>query len=105
MQRSLVEFARAEINRNRQTKHLSGIELEQLAFVGIQEYFESDIKQLASILHWNKTPETLFHNKTEIAYGEISQDVLEEIHQLNLPDVELYEAALKLRGLKRMPSK
>lgn len=101
MQRSLVEFARAEINRNRQSKHLKGISIEKLAFVGIQENFDADVHELAAVLKWNKIPEVLFHNKTESYPVEISPEVLEEIYQLNLSDVELYEQALLFRGLNR----
>jgi len=100
MQRSVLEFARAEINRNRQTKHLKGIDLEELAFAGIQENFQSDLKVLAKILGWNNVPELVYHNITESPKAEISTDIIEEIYQLNLPDVELYQRALLLRGMK-----
>jgi hypothetical protein len=102
MQRSLVEFARIEMNRNRQSKQLRGVTLDKLAFVGIQEYFETDIKILAGILKWNKMPDALFHNKTKSIRAEIPAEVEEEIQQLNRGDVELYEEALRLRGLNRI---
>jgi hypothetical protein len=38
LERSLLEFARAELNRNRAARFLDGLKLEDLAFVGVCEH-------------------------------------------------------------------
>ena len=57
MQRTLIEFARDEENRDRMSKFLSGVELEKLAFVGIQEHYSEDLSTLAQQLGWNMVTE------------------------------------------------
>lgn len=100
MQRSLIEFANAEINRNRQSKFLKGISLQELAFAGIQENFEIDLRLLSQTLGWKSVPEMLYHNVTaEREERHIPEDIANEIKALNAEDVKLYEEALNLRGL------
>jgi hypothetical protein len=100
MQRTLPEFARAEINRNRMAKFLNGIDLRDLTFIGIQEQFETDLPLLAAKLKWPKVPEVLYHNVTsEKEVRQIPYDVAEEIRALNAEDVKLFEEAMVLRNL------
>lgn len=98
MQRSLPEFARAEINRNRMSKFLNGVELKNLTFIGIQEQFEIDLPLLAAKLKWPRVPVVLYHNVTsEKENRQIPDDLAEEIRSLNAEDVRLYEEAMALR--------
>ncbi len=97
IQRTLIEYARAEINRNRQSKFLAGSELKDFQFVGIQEFFDSEITRLAAVLKWKKIPEVLHHNKTPEVRGVISEEVLDEIRSLNMEDILLYDEALRIR--------
>ncbi len=96
MQRTLIEYARADINRNRQSKFLAGSKLEDFQFIGIQEYFDQEIVRLAGVLNWKYIPEVLHHNKTPETRSTISADIIEEIRTLNMEDVKLYEAALHI---------
>ena len=95
MQRTLLEYAEDELNRNRISKFLHGTPLEQLAFVGIQEYYTEDLQVLAKLLKWTDFTE-FKHNVTASKY-EVSPEERAEIAALNDLDVKLYDAALKLR--------
>ena len=98
MQRTLLEYAHAEVNRNRQSKFLSGSQLTDFNFIGITEYFEDELKRLAGILNWDHLPELLIHNKTGVGAGELSKNIVDEIRQLNMEDEELYNEALQIRN-------
>jgi len=97
MQRSLLEYARDEKNRNRQYKFLDGISLTEFDFVGIQEDFEADLREIANILNWGKYPMPLYQNKTSRKKNELAEEVIKEIEALNSLDMELYRRALVLR--------
>jgi hypothetical protein len=96
MERSLIEYARAEINRNRMSRFLEGLSLERLFFVGVQEYFSEDLKYLAKLLEWD-TYEEYFHNTTSEQKQNVPKEVRKEIEMLNSEDMKIYELALKLR--------
>lgn len=100
MQRTLIEYARAEINRNRQAKFLAGRNAETFDFIGIQEYFDDEIKRLAAVLEWKSLPKSLHHNKTSMEAAVIPEEVLQEIRALNMEDMKLYEEALRMREHK-----
>jgi len=100
MQRTLLEYARDELNRNRQCKFLEGITLDQFDFVGIIEDFETDLVHAANILGWPKIPIPIHQNKTPLKKPELPEHILNEIKALNSRDIELYQEALKLRGKK-----
>ncbi|MEM9916856.1 MAG: sulfotransferase family 2 domain-containing protein [Bacteroidota bacterium] len=96
MQRSLMEYARDEVNRNRQHKFLDGIRLSELAFVGIQEHYSDDLLALAQLFDWPAFEE-LHHNRTAQKRRAVSEAERSEIAQLNALDMALYEEALNLR--------
>ncbi len=97
MQRTLIEYARADINRNRQSKFLEGSSLNDFQFIGIQESFDSEIARLAAVMKWEKIPEILYHNRTPETRSAISAEVLDEIRSLNMEDIWLYSEALQIR--------
>jgi hypothetical protein len=98
IQRSLLEYARHEINRNRQFKFLEGSECTDFAFIGIQEYFEQDLKELRQVLNWQKPPRLIHQNKTPKVRPPLDREILEEIAQLNSLDLALYQKVLAFRG-------
>jgi hypothetical protein len=97
MQRTLIEYSRAEINRNRQAKFLRGSRLTDFDFVGIHEHFPDELSRLGRILNWKQQPETLFQNKTPRKDQPHPPDLLHEIEELNKDDMALYEEALRIR--------
>lgn len=100
MQRSLIEYASADNNRNRMSKFLEGKALEDFLFVGIVEYFSDDLVDLSNILDWDNYKE-LKYNVTGAKKRDVSVDIREEIKKLNLKDVELYQTACDLRNRRR----
>ncbi|MEL6866383.1 MAG: sulfotransferase family 2 domain-containing protein [Bacteroidota bacterium] len=95
MQRSLLEYAHAQVNRNRIGKFLRGTELEDLHFIGIQDYFSEDLHQMAKAMNWGGITE-LRHNITGSKY-EVSEADRQKIAELNETDMALYEKALRIR--------
>jgi hypothetical protein len=100
MEKNLEEFAQAERNRNRMSKFLEGLRLEDLFFVGIQEHFSEDLNDLAKMLHWRRTAE-FRHNTSQEQRVPVNNDIKEQIRELNEEDVKVYEEALHLRKLRR----
>lgn len=101
MQKTLLEFSRIESNRNRQSKFLKSIELDEFDFVGITENFEKDLGKLAEILNWHTIPKTVHRNKTKSGEkpDNFDLEVLQEIAELNRMDMDLYEKVLELRKI------
>lgn len=108
---SLLEFAQLDEIRNFMSKYVVNHSLEDFFFVGIQEYFEEDIKILSSIMRWNNPP--LPPAKMTNSYPEykqlVSQTLSDEslmvkLNQLNAQDIHLYQHALELRKIKTRDS-
>jgi len=105
LQKTLIEYARVDVNCNRMSKFLKGIELEELAFVGIQEYFDEDLlylSQLLGLTNIESLKENVTNNPRRV-FNEINKEVIDEIKELNIEDIELYEKGLSLRK-KRVQS-
>jgi len=95
MQKTLIEYANAEPNRNRMSSFLKGSILEDFLFIGIMDHYEEDLKYLASILGWGEYTE-LQHNIT-VDKPEVDEETLSIIKELNSKDIEIYKSALKHR--------
>ncbi|WP_187271157.1 sulfotransferase family 2 domain-containing protein [Neolewinella aurantiaca] len=100
MQRSLLEYARDEINRNRQHKFLEGMLLEDFKFVGVQEHYTDDLAELGLRLGWKEVKETAV-NITAREKPAVSDETRAEIARLNERDMALYEQALHLRSRRK----
>lgn len=100
MQRSLMEYAHDEMNRNRMSKFLSGLEPEDLFFIGITDYYSEDLNDLAQLLHWQNVTEHRV-NVTGRKSNAISEKDRAIIHDLNKMDVELYQKAIQLRAQRK----
>ncbi|RMG05891.1 MAG: hypothetical protein D6726_00495 [Nitrospirae bacterium] len=96
MEKTLIEYARADINRNRMSKFLEGLNLEDLLFVGIQEYFSEDLDYLAEVLGWEGYEE-YFHNASSEQKKPVSEELRREIQLLNDEDMKIYRKAMELR--------
>ena len=99
MQRSLLEYARNEISRNRMYKFLDGMPIENFKFIGIQEHYEEDLDDLMKILSIDKYPSYQV-NITGKKYN-VSEETIEEIKSLNELDMQLYEGAIILRNQRK----
>ncbi|MBU2649754.1 MAG: sulfotransferase family protein [Bacteroidetes bacterium] len=99
MQKSLIEYARNEISRNRMSKFLEGANLEKFFFTGIYEHYNEDMQDFAQLLGI-KDFEIFQHNITG-RKEEVDTGILEEIRSLNADDYELYNFALEIRKKRR----
>lgn len=95
MQRSLLEYAADEMNRNRQHKFLEGRALEDFTFVAIQEYYDEDLAAMGKHLGWPPV-EAVQYNVTGTG-PVVSAEDRATIAALNPLDMALYEQGLALR--------
>lgn len=86
---SLSQFSALENERNKMSKFLKGIEVNDLLFIGFVENYESDLTRLAKMLNW-KDYSPVYNNKTIKKKEEISPLILNEICNNNSEDVLLY---------------
>jgi hypothetical protein len=96
---SLLEFAQLEENRNRMSKFLDGINIEDLYFFGIVEYFKDDIIELSKKLNW---PKIIVPHLNSVPYDKTfgklgNQNIFEKLKELNSLDIDLYNRVLKLK--------
>jgi hypothetical protein len=101
MLKTLMEYAVQEIARNRMSKFLEGISLDQFAFIGVQENYSEDLRSLAVALGWGKYTEYL-HNVTEDKYSDIDEATRAEIRALNSLDWEIYQEVLALSAERKL---
>lgn len=100
MQRSLLEYARADMARNRQSRFLKGMPLEDFKFVGILEHYSEDLAELGRRLDWDDVEEVR-DNVTSSEKPVVSDEVRAEIARLNEEDIALYKHALHLRARRK----
>lgn len=101
MQKSLIEYAQLEQNRNRMAKFLDGISLDKMKFVGIQEYYNEDLAYFSQLFGFNNiTPHE--HNITKDR-DTVNPEVIQKIEELNSLDIKIYKRGLELRK-KRIES-
>lgn len=99
MQRSLIEYARNEISRNRMHKFLDGMSVDKFRFIGIQEHYEEDLADLMAELGFKDYP--VFHVNVTGKKHEVPEEIIEEIKSLNALDIALYEEALNIRKQRK----
>ncbi len=95
MQRTLEEYAADPVNRNRMSRFLSGILLNEFDFVGQIEHFNTHLQQLATKLNWKQPTQVVYKNSTSVSSerSELSEELKQRIAEWNKEDVQLYEAA------------
>lgn len=97
---SVLEYARLEPSRNRMTKFLEGLKIDDIFFIGLTEFFKEDLKSLAETLNWpsfhiplkNANPNRLSRRST------LSKQVIADIRELNSRDVALYDEVIRRRS-------
>ena len=95
MEKTLLEYASTEANRNRMSKFLDGISPEEFFFIGFTDHYEEDLEQLAKLLNWKNYSE--FKQNITGSKPDIDQDTLSRIRDLNQADYEIYNKALQIR--------
>lgn len=92
---TLIEYARLEENRNRMAKFLTGTTLESFFFIGFQECFEQDLRLLAGKLCWPDYHLPALNLKNLVS--PVTDQLYQEICELNSEDMTLYKKAHSLR--------
>ncbi len=105
---SLLDYAQLPWKQNEMYKYLAGVALEDYYFIGIQEFFAEDLRELQTLMGWHNINTNIRDNSSvsEQYYHLIKETlsqpkVLAEIISLNAEDMDLYEQALSLRGKRR----
>ncbi|MBP6184540.1 MAG: sulfotransferase family 2 domain-containing protein [Saprospiraceae bacterium] len=91
----LMEYARLPENRNRMAYFLEGLNIDDIYFCGLQEYFEHDLTRLAKKLDWPAIPTPML-NTSRKDY-QVTPHEYDEICALNEWDMVLYNRAQFLR--------
>lgn len=96
---TLIQYASKENSRNRMSKFLKGIDLQDLFFTGVIEFIEEDLNRFIHQMDWPLVQSAHLNNnnayKTTLSPPE--EEVLEQIAALNQEDIALYNAALEMR--------
>lgn len=100
---SFLEFAEIPENQNLMSLYLRDMKLEDFFFVGIQEFFEEDLKRLKKLLSWPEVKISKENNNLYSDYKTLRKEVLsdralvDKVASLNSKDVEIYQEGLKMR--------
>ncbi len=111
---SILEFAKIPAMRNFLTRHLTGMQLQEFDFVGIQEFYNQDLITLKNLMGWSKysptVKNTVKNSNRYQGYQKSLQEIINndilmnQLAQLNEADLQLYESALHLRAKRRQES-
>ena len=94
---TLLEYAARRHTRNRMSKFLKGLPLEDFYFIGLLEDYEADVKRLGRLLGWGKV-ELPHVNKAESPKPELDEATLKKLRRWNRRDIKLYEEVRRLKG-------
>ena len=103
MEKSLLEYAATDVNRNRMSKFLKGIQPKDFFFIGLTDHYDKDLDQLAKMLNWDA-----YKSRTQNITGNkpfVDEDTIEKIKNLNREDYDLYSEALQIREERIMEIK
>lgn len=104
---SLLEFAQLPTMRNFQQQYISGLSADDFFFIGIQEYYAEDIRDLGEILGWSAFEVSAKNRNKYPKYQdyliEIFQDtaLVNQLALINDADMKLYSEALLKRAKRR----
>lgn len=94
--KSLQEFVLHPENQNVQSNFLQEAPLENFAFIGIQDKFESELDRLSNTMGWKvkNNSHNITQNKRNRA--EHDADIIALIEKLNSKDIDLYNRVVEL---------
>lgn len=96
--RNLKEFAEIPNHRNLQCRYLNGIEVQDFAFIGIVEDFNSELVRFGKIFDF-EVPEPVHTNKTRTSMKEeIDPELYQYLLEINSEDMKLYQSAIEIRS-------
>jgi len=97
---TLLEYAALENSRNRMTKFMDGLELNRYFFIGITENFESDVRELASMLNWGSIDIPRINDNSGFKHQlpPVTDEQRKIIAELNREDLELYRTIVERKN-------
>lgn len=98
MQRTILEYAGDDNNKNRMSVFLRGSSLQDYDFVGLVEHFDEHLKLMSAKLGWPADLKPIHHNETDKTKYSVNKEVELKIEEWNKADMELYALALKDRN-------
>jgi len=103
----IVEFANLPAVRNIVANYIGKNQLSNFYFVGIQEFFQSDLEDLKTMMGWSDIS-VLFTNANTFPDYDIQlrkilddKEIVKKLAQSNSLDMQLYQEALNLRAKRR----
>lgn len=107
---SILEFAQIPQMKNFLSKKMQGLEIAEFDFVGIQEFYFSDLEELKNMMGWSNFQPIIKNSNRYPQYQKCLQEILNDaslmdrLSKLNREDMELYRDALNLRAKRRQES-
>lgn len=107
---SFLDFAKKPAAQNIMSKQIAGLPLKSFFFVGLQEFYTSDLFELENLLDWEHHPVVIRNSNPEPEYRVRlrsilgNPDLVEQISRLNSEDMMLYQEALALRAERNQSS-
>ena len=95
MEKTILEYAATETNRNRISKFLDGIEPEEFFFIGFTDHYQDDLELLSRMLKWENY--SLLKQNITGNKPNLDEETLQRIKALNTADYEIYNKALQIR--------
>jgi hypothetical protein len=111
---SFVEFIQMPYTKNGMSEYyLKGTQPEDFFFIGVQEFFDEDLKRLQNQLGLPdfqlpiQNANVNQHAEYQTLKREIlaDQQIVKTVHRLNAADVELYETIVQLRYVNQLQVK
>ena len=102
---SLEDYIEVPALQNLMSRSLEGIAPENMDFIGVQEFFDEDIKTLIHGWGWkegilNKTVQRNTNDSKRNEGYACEPALYQRIHELNRADMDLYHKVLQLRDQK-----
>jgi len=101
-------YAKKPKFRNLMSRHFRKKKLEDFGFVGITEFFKEDLIEIQKLLGWQeiKIRKVNKHRYPKVYSAFVSSvlsdtEMIEQLTELNLKDIKLYDRALKLRQQRK----
>jgi len=96
MQKSLIEYARNDISRNRMYKFLEGADLKKFYFIGFHENYNTDMAKFANLIGINNF--AIYKHNITGKKEKVDEDIINEIEELNSLDIEIYKQAMEIKN-------
>lgn len=95
---SLLEYAARRDTRNRMSKFLKGIKLEDLHFIGFLEHYDEDLHRLQELMGWGEIDIPHLNRGKRPKREALDNTISKKLCRWNRRDIKLYDKAKALTG-------